>query len=179
MTRTRSNSNVKITVGGSKVRVPSKVTATPPKKPGRKSYPEHANTNHPNALPPDPWDLSDRGDLDRDTFRRITTTFEGKRFYKDELSEEYVEAKMAEYRRGGVPKLITYALPEQVDDAYASLLGHQINHPKLWPPPTNQPTYKWNDLVNTSAQVRVLMGTDNEDHGVFNEYRQKGKKREP
>lgn len=158
MTQKRSNGNVKITIGGSKVRVPSKVTAVAPppkkpvapKKPGRR-YPEHANTHHPNDLPEDPWDLSDKGDLDRATFRNITTKWEKHRFYREELSEEYVDAKMAEYRAGGVPKLITYALPEEVDDAYASLMAHPINHPKLWPRPVVQHWTTWIQTANSTA----------------------------
>jgi hypothetical protein len=62
---------------------------------------------------------------------KITTIFEGKRFYKEELSEEYVDAKMDEYWRGGIPKLITYADPEQVEKAYAALMREPINRTRF------------------------------------------------
>lgn len=156
MTRKRSNGNVKITIGGSKVRVPSKVTAVapppkkpvPPKKHGRR-YPEHANTHHPNDLPEDPWDVSKVHS--RKQREDLITKWEKYRFYREELSEEYVDAKMAEYRAGGVPKLITYALPEEVDDAYASLMVHPINHPKLRPRPVVQHWTTWIETANSTA----------------------------
>lgn len=118
--------NVKVKIGGKAVRVPKKVTATP-KKHGRPK----GSKNKRGSLPVDPWDLSDKGDLDRAAFEQIVTTFEGRRFFKEELSEEYVDAKMDEYWRGCVPKLITYTEPEQVEKAYASLMRQPINQPRL------------------------------------------------